>query len=403
MPQLLADSKAIGPDMDLSEYYVIVGDPTHLYSVTYNKKSQSNMRPQTQDANGLRWYLIPKSEEPTTLVVQPGVSTATGVRYGIKSISDENGDVYSSKPRVSSTSMTNMKPGVPVYIESCEMEKILTGRLIVNVQDDPSRVAVFHNAGAYTVSYLPKDFTGNTLEIKYDPATETNWVIYRANGDKLFLTKLDGVKQERTYVPTPVVNGTIKVVEDFQVILNRKKTEYKVDVLANPIELNVPMKFECVQTTGNETDPERLSDMIEAVTISGGPKYTNKEWTKDGFTVPNGKSVSVTIKTQSYGRWELEDAYFNGHKLSSSGSSMPIEVESASEVQTYRLRGKMNNPWRYTLKLGNPTRTQVRWAGSELNIPAGATTYEGTGGLTAPVLKPKGINSDTDENPVIVT
>ncbi|MDE6083329.1 MAG: leucine-rich repeat domain-containing protein, partial [Muribaculaceae bacterium] len=388
IPHIVAQSSESIPGVDLSEYYVLKGDNSHIYSVTYKTKSQSGMHPKEYNASdGLRLYLIPKSEEPTSVSIEPAIRG--GVTYGIKSIIDENGKDYNSTPRLSSINVSNMTPGVVVNITTDEIDNILTGTLTVNVKDNPSRVNLYYAGSAYSIKYNVGESGGKTMTIKYDPKTENKWIVYGDTDNKLFIVKLDGVKQTRAYVTSPIINnGMISMLNDFSVTLDQAKTNHTIDVTADVIDMQVPMKFECEQTTGNETNPEYLQDMISSVTVSGVKTYTDKEWTKEGFTVPNGKSVYVTIKPQVRGQWEVLSAFFNHKKLSSSGSYMSIEAESPTETQIYTLYGKYNSRLRYTFNLPDLEHTIIREGGSKMDITS--SPYNGTTGITSSYFKPLG-------------
>ncbi|MBD5190708.1 MAG: leucine-rich repeat domain-containing protein, partial [Bacteroidales bacterium] len=390
IPHIVAQSREsiFGVDLDLSEYYVLKGDKSYIYSVTYKTKSQSGMHPKEYNASdGLRLYLIPKSEEPTSVSISPAI--VRGVTYAIKSIIDENGKDYNSTPRLSSINVSSMTPGVVVKIETDEADNVLTGTLTVNVKDNPSRVNLYYAGSVYTLKYNVGESGGKTMTIKYDPKTENRWVVYGDTDNKLFIVKLDGEKQTRAYVSSPIIkDGMLTLLNDFSVTLDPAKTNHTIDVNADVIDMQVPMKFECVQTTGNETKPEYLQDMISSVTVSGVKTYTDKEWTKEGFTVPNGKSVYVTIKPQVRGQWEVESAYFNGKKLSSSGTYMSIEAESPTETQVYRLSGKYNTRLRYTFNLPDLEHTIIREGSSKMDITS--SPYNGTTGISSSYFQPLG-------------
>ena len=390
IPHIVAQSREsiFGVDLDLSEYYVLKGDKSYIYSVTYKTKSQSGMHPKEYNASdGLRLYLIPKSEEPTSVSISPAI--VRGVTYAIKSIIDENGKDYNSTPRLSSINVSSMTPGVVVKIETDEADNVLTGTLTVNVKDNPSRVNLYYAGSVYTLKYNVGESGGKTMTIKYDPKTENRWVVYGDTDNKLFIVKLDGEKQTRAYVSSPIIkDGMLTLLNDFSVTLDPAKTNHTIDVNADVIDMQVPMKFECVQTTGNETKPEYLQDMISSVTVSGVKTYTDKEWTKEGFTVPNGKSVYVTIKPQVRGQWEVESAYFNGKKLSSSGTYMSIEAESPTETQVYRLSGKYNSRLRYTFNLPDLEHTIIREGSSKMDITS--SPYNGTTGISSSYFQPLG-------------
>ncbi|MBD5186439.1 MAG: leucine-rich repeat domain-containing protein, partial [Bacteroidales bacterium] len=383
IPDIFAAAATSGPDVDLSEYYVFKVNPKQIYSVTYKTKSQSGMRPQTYDADGYRWYMIPSSEAPTSFTVT--CMESSGVVYGIKSIKDETGKTYTSAARGSVVYATNVSPGKTLTVESDVLDKILTSTFVIEVVDDPAPITVALLSSSYNKVYTASDFTNKKLEVKYDPNSESDWVIVRNDGTKIGVGLLDGVKQSRLYVAVPGVTSTTTLSPGFSIKLDKSQNQHKMVVYSDLPKINVPVRFEFEQTTGNETDPDRLTDMIQSVKV-GSTTYTNKEWLQPGFTVPNGSYFVATIKTQVYGYWEFDSAWFNGEKLSYSGSYCDVETHDPNDVQIYKISGKLSNPFRYTLDIPNLDQVGVKISGSEINITESPCKRE-SGTKNAPTLQ----------------
>ena len=401
---IIADTRADDIGIDTSECYVIEVNPQQIPTLSYSTKTQSGVKMQSVDKSATqRYYYVSAAESPTSIWIPAGSSSTAS--YAIKSITDDSGKEYTSTPRGTSLKTSDMTIGKPLKVNSDNVDKVMTSTLTVNVADDPTNIIVELSTSNYTVQYKASDFTSNRLQVKYDPNRETTWYVYDgriSTGYKPFMAKRDGNRLSTSMIFRRSTDGTNMGIYAYPLNLTKGSSGHTISVYANPIPCNVPVRFEFENTTGNEQNPDYLTGMVEAISVDG-KKLTDKSWLKSGFTVPNGSSVSLYIKSQMRGVWEWESTTFNGTKLSSSGQYCDVEAESASETQVFKIRGIYNSPWRYTLKLNDPTHTKVMNGYSEINIPEGATTYEGTGSYSAPALKPMGRNSETEENPVVVT
>ncbi|MDE6083177.1 MAG: leucine-rich repeat domain-containing protein, partial [Muribaculaceae bacterium] len=390
IPDIFAAAATSGPDVDLSEYYVFKVNPKQIYSVTYKTKSQSGMRPQTYDADGVRWYLIPSAEAPVSFSITPAKDSA-GVVHGIKSIKDDTGKTYTSYPRGTVLNASAVSAGTTLTVESDVADNILTGTFVIETLDEPTDLQVVLMTPSYNKVFTWEAFKNKKLEIKYDPATESEWAFVRVDSNNeskmIALAKLDGEKLSRKYLMIPGVTPSSTMVRGFNFRLDKGKNKHNLVLSGTYPKFDVPVRFEFEQTTGNETDPDHLADMIQKVKVDG-VTYSNKEWLKPGFTVPNGSSIAVTIKTQVYNAWEYEAAWWNGESLSYSGNNCDVEAFEPTEEQVYKIRGKFSSPWRYTLEIPNLDQVGVKSYGSDLGITESPCYREGT--LAAPVIQPYG-------------
>lgn len=387
IPDIFAAAATSESDVDLSDCYVFEVNPQQIYSVTYNTKTQSGLHMQNIDVSTTkRLYFIPASESPSTFIITPG--KVNNVNYGICGVQDENGKTYTYGAATASITASTATPGCKITVNSDALDKIRTATMVVTVTDNASQIIVRNNGNGYYRSYTGADFTNNKLNIPFDPKTEYSWQIYRADSKKPFMAKLNGNKQNHVYSSVNM-NGTFTLLQSFSFNTSGDGTQ-NLTITSDVPAMDIPVKFEFAQTTGNEQDPARLTDMIEKVYVNG-KALTDKSWLKEGFTVPNGASMYLGIKQQSYGLWVYDEVFFNGKKLTSPGSYVYVMAEDPSEVQTYRISGMLNNPWRYTLKFSDYNNANVRVNGSTIDITS--NTYNGTAGYTAPSIKPMGKNN----------
>ncbi len=402
VPRVVADTRAIDIGVDLSGCYVIEVNPQHVSSITYSTNSQSGVRMQYGDVDEThRVYYVSASDEPTNISITPNVISNLQDSYGIRSITDDTGKTLASAPRKSIIKTSDMTVGKVVTVNTLPLNEILTGRLTINYSDPGGSTTeglyVFCSVGNnYNLNYPYSSFTDNSIEIAYDPLTENYW--YLRNSKNMFIAKLDGKKKlSKSYL----ISGNSLASYAFSIPLGNEPGTHTVNAYASVIPMNVPMRFEFEQTTGNEKNPEYLSGMIESLTING-TKYTDKRWLEPGFTIPNGAQFSIGIKQQYRGIWEYEKAWFNDNALTYSSSSCVVETDDPNDVQVFRIRGMYNSNWRYTLNMTNPDRTRLEVNNSLINLPEGVSTYNGTSGFSAPALRPMGKNSVTEENPLAV-
>ncbi|MBD5303413.1 MAG: leucine-rich repeat protein [Bacteroides sp.] len=355
--------------------------------MTYNTKTQSGLHTQHIDVSTTkRLYFIPASESPTTFVITPG--KVGNVNYGISGVQDENGKNYTYGAAAASITASNATPGCKITVSSDSMDKIRSATMVVTVKDDASQIIVRNNGNGYYRSYTGTDFTNNKLNIAYDPKTENSWQVYRADSKKPFMAKLNGNKQNHVYSSFNM-NGTYTFIPSFSFNTSGDGNQ-NLTITSDIPAMDIPVKFEFAQTTGNEQDPNRLTDMIEKVYVNG-KELTDKSWLKEGFTVPNGASMYLGIKQQTYGVWVYDEVFFNGKKLTSPGTYVYVMAEDPSEVQTYRITGMLNSPWRYTLNFSDYNNARVRVNGNSIDLTS--NTYNGTAGYVAPSIKPMGKNN----------
>ena len=218
IPDIFAAAATSGPDVDLSEYYVFKVNPTQIYSVTYKTKSQSGMRPQTYDADGVRWYLIPSAEAPVSFSITPSINSA-GVLHSIKSIKDDTGKTYTSYPRGTVLNASAVSAGTTLTVESDVADNILTGTFVIETLDEPTDLQVVLMTPSYNKVYTWEAFKNKKLEVKYDPATENEWAFVRVDSNNeskmIALAKLDGEKLSRKYLMIPGVTPSSTLVRGF--------------------------------------------------------------------------------------------------------------------------------------------------------------------------------------------
>lgn len=314
LPTLNADTRAVDIGVDLSGCYVIEVNPQQIASVTYNTNSQSGVRMQYGDLDATRRiYYVSASDEPTSVTINPLIEQ--GANYGIRSITDASGKMYSTAPRRTVIKTSDLTVGNLINVNTDLLSNITTGKLIINYHNpeglSTDNINVTSTVGYhYNLNYKFSDFKNNSIEIPYDPETETVW--YLQNSQKMFVARLDGTKKITRTMVLMAANSNNGQNYAFSVDLkDNPQGTHTLDVYASVIPMNVPMRFEFENSTGNEKNPDYLSGMIESITING-TTLTDKSWLEPGFTVPNGAKLTVGIKKQVRNIWEFEKAWFNG-------------------------------------------------------------------------------------------
>ncbi|MDE6378012.1 MAG: hypothetical protein K2K72_04635, partial [Duncaniella sp.] len=308
----------------------------------------------------------------------------------MKSITDNDGNKYPSYPAKSVISASDLAKGKCFTVTSDEMSKIRTGRLALTVNGDPSLLKISLNTGVYTLTANMDGLKDGKGTISYDPATESNWIIYRTDAKEIFKVTLDDNKIERVtqFLKLNPSENTYSIVPIQKIDLKDQDGTHDLTISIDFPKIEIPVKFEFENIGGNETNPAYLADMIESITVNS-TTLTDKSWLNEDFTVTNGSKFYVSIKPQARGLWEFGSAYFNGEKLSSAGVSVLIEGDDATP-QTFKINGKLNNYWRYTLNLPDLANTMIQV--NDILEDIDASPYHGTSGFTPPVLKPYGKN-----------
>ena len=349
------------------------------------------MRPsRVNNGDGTVAHLIPVSENPTRVDIAPIIHIGDQDAYGVKQITDMEGNIYTSYPGYSQLYAADLAKGKCFKVLTDDLSKIRTARLIITATDDPANLKVL-GLSNYRLVYSGRDFKDGKLEITYDPATEYDWYIYEANGKEVFKATLDGQKITRSSCLLQLGSSStdLSYVPVHNFSLKDKNGTSNVVVTSKFPDIQIPLNFEFVNEGGNETNRAYLAEMIEYISVNG-TKITDKSWAGEDFTVPNGSDLIVKIKPQSYGFWKFNKAYYNGQEVNPA-NIFPLFVEGEDTTpQIYKVTGTMNNYWRYTLNLPDIDNVSIRVSDILENVTT--SPYHGTAGMNPPVLTPSGKN-----------
>ena len=383
LPQILANSDAVPDGVDLSQCYVIKADPTYIDVVEYSTSTQTS-RAQWYNIDAThRVYYVPQSEQPKWFTVRSNSTEIFSEKKGISNITTESGKALAYGPRGArfQTSNANVKPGDPIVITVDDMDKIRTGVITVTLLDAADNVYLYNCCANYSIrSYTKSDFKNGTLTIKYDPNSENTWFVKHKNSSSntssaLAGAMLNGKKLSRSLIVYDTNSGVYHY-NAYGISLSKSKLQHTLQIMENPLPGDIPVTFYVEQTTGNETEQDKLLEVIESLTV-GSTKYTAKEWLKEGFTVPNGSKITLGTRRQVYGSFEIENIFWNGEK--SSSLAYTVEAFGPEDAQTVGIRALVRNPWRFTLNFTDREHTNLYWSTPSYSQPQILTssTYQG--------------------------
>ena len=353
-------------------------------SVLYSTSSQSNIVAPYETVDGYRIYSVEADESPTSFYITPAST------YGIRSVTDEKGKTYTSAPRKTRLYASQMTTGVPVTVNIDQLSNILTGTLVVKILDeDTSPFHITVSTGSYSLDVHSGNQSGNTWTVQYDPLTEGDWSAYRSDSKIINFARIDGERCKSSNIAVPTETGSYVFRSHRGADLTGKSGEHILKLSTDYPELDVPLTFEYEQEGGNETNPEYLTKMIRSVTING-TQLTDKSWQAPGFTVKNGSTVIVEISPQVQGTWEWKGSWFNGTQLASSRTTCYVETDEPNDVQTYKIKGLLNSPWRFKIITeGDYSKYRYTLDGNSQVYSLESNAHIGQGeDYTAPVIKP---------------
>lgn len=221
-----------------------------------------------------QWVLTPGDYSSITISAKPGAV--------LRSVTDSYGSslyVFNNSVNVYSSNYSTDQTFTIVSVDEAEVR---TAAFTVVVEGSYGDVQITRDADYYSLS-----LTGESTEIKFDPATETTYsfshVVY---GKTLYSVTVNDTPAERrgSSWGVTVSNGDV------------------VKVVTNYPDVDVPVSF----TFTNEG----TEGLISAVRVNGQNVY---DWNTSTFSVKLGSSLYVETNTSDY---EITSATLNGQSIS---------------------------------------------------------------------------------------
>ncbi|MBD5180379.1 MAG: hypothetical protein HDT01_03680, partial [Bacteroidales bacterium] len=387
-----AVSLPAGCSYDLNDYYVIRMKKDSALAVWYYTATQSGVNPPRLDADGYRWYFIPKKDKPTRVKgLFEWINESQHSFKGYSGATDINGNFHKVNIWNASFFPEELEEYKIVTLLRANSTDLQKSRLVINVTDkDVTNLGLYCASYGIYEYYPASKFTSNgTLTIPYDKNTQTEWYLIdedESNGrvSKITVPSGRGITATTGYFSDSWPKGssrTYRTVHAAKIDVSKQTVtgDQNITVRHNVAVANVPFNFALESTPITpEANAALVYSNVEYFKVNGTTvPYTT--YTKSDYTVPNSANVEIKLKAN----YTNDDYIFTRNFYYSNGIEnlsvttanlfkfkVVSDASSASEIimsPFFKVNATFKERFKVFFKVTHPEEVLVRINGTEVS------------------------------------